>query len=146
MNTIAMRRLGDTWKMSWGTHSNKGSVRPPVCLQKHPDHKRHLYWWRFLTELLHDKLIINIDEAGFSKSVKTSYSWLPIGSDASIVNEVFGGRKNLILAVSQFGDWIGIINNKTTKSFDYCLFMAILIKIIGCAGYDIKTQDMFIQD
>ena len=99
MNTIAMRRLGDIWKMSWGTHSNKGSASPPACLQKHPDHKRHLYWWRFLTELLHDKLIINIDEAGFSKSVKTSYSCLLIGFDASIVNEVFGGRTNLILSV-----------------------------------------------
>ena len=62
-----------------------------------------------MTELLKDKYVINIDEAGFSKSVKTQYLWLPIGSDASIINDVFQGRTNLILCVSQFGDWIGII-------------------------------------
>ena len=105
-----------------------------------------LYWIKFLTEFLQEKLVINIDEAGFSKSVKAHYSWLPIGSDASIINDVLQGRTNFILAVSQFGDWIGVIKDNTVKSFDYGLFMTLLIKIISCAGYDVQNQVTFIQD
>ena len=99
-----------------------------------------------MKELFKDKYVINIDEAGFSKSVKTEYSWLPIGLDSSIINDVFQGRTNLILSVSQFGDWFGIIKDQTVTSFDYALFVKMLIKTLSCAGYDVQTQVTIIQD
>ena len=59
---------------------------------------------------------------------------------------MFQGRTNIILAVSQFGNWIEVIKDNIVKSFDYGLFVIIIIKIISCAGYDIKNQVEFIQD
>ena len=89
---------------------------------------------------------MNIDKEGFSKSVKTQYSWLPIGSDASIINDVFQGLTNPILCVSQFEEWIGIIKDQTITSLDYALFITMLVKILGWAGYDVQTQVTLIQD
>ena len=68
------------------------------------------------------------------------------GSDASIINDVFQGRTNLILAVSQLGDWIGVIKDETITSFDYAIFITILIKIISCAGYDVHYKVTIIHD
>ena len=91
--------------------------------------------------------MINIDEAGFSKSVKTQYSWLHIGSDASIINDVFQGQTYLILAVLQFRYWIRVIKDETITSFDYAIYIiTILIKIISCAGYDVQNKVTIIHD
>ena len=49
-----------------------------------------------------------------SRAVKANCSWLPKGEDATIINEMFTGRANLILAISQWGDWIGLATDNIT--------------------------------
>ena len=70
----------------------------------------------------------------FLKSIKTQYSRLLIGTEVSIINQVFRGRTNLILAISQSGDWLRMITDKKMKSFDCGLFMSILIKTLAVLG------------
>ena len=125
---------------------SRASSRPPCWHQTFPDHAMNIYWSRFLEKLFDKKFVVNIDEAGFTKSVKTNYSWLPIDSDAPIINQLFKGRSNLVLAVSQYGDWLGIIKRGTVWAIDYALFITVLIKVISWWGFDVKNDVVFLQD
>ena len=76
----------------------------------------------FLSQVYKQKYIINIDESDFGNSLKENYSWLPLGRTAIIINDVFKGRANLILGVSQFDDYLGLITNKNVRATEYSLF------------------------
>ena len=84
----------------------------------------------FLSQVYKQKYIINIDESGFENSLKENYSWLPRGKTATIINDVFKGRANLILGVSQFGDYLGLIINKNASETKYSIFLKILARAL----------------
>ena len=48
---------------------------------------------------------MNANEAGFWKSVEENYSWLPRGQSATIINDLFSRRTNLIMGKSQIVDY-----------------------------------------
>ena len=83
--------------------ANRRSSKTPACNKNRSKYIRPIYAGRLLNELYKGKCIVNIDESGFSKNVKTSCSWLPTGHSASIINEVFAWETNLILAIKQTG-------------------------------------------
>ena len=83
-----------------------------------------------MDQIYKQKYIIKIDESGFGNSVKENYSWLPRVQTATIINDVFKGRANLILGVSQLGDYLGIISNKNVSATDYSLFLKILARAL----------------
>ena len=97
-------------------------------------------------QMYNNKLIINIDEAVFGRSVKENYSWLQKGKSCAIVNDVFHGRANLILGVSQTGDFLGMIINKTVKAADYCLYLIVLTKALKYSKINIKNEVILLQD
>ena len=97
-------------------------------------------------QIYNNKLIINIDEAGFGRSVKENYSWLQQGKSCAIVNDVFHERANLILGVSQTGDFLEIITNKTVKAEDYCLYLIVLTKALKYSKINIKNEVILLQN
>ena len=46
--------------------------------------------------------MINIDKTEFGQTIKNNYSWLPKVSSATIINDVYLDRVNLILGVSLY--------------------------------------------
>ena len=63
----------------------------------------------FAVELLaaiHSKrVVINIDESNFERSVKRNYSWLLHGSSGIILKNIFKGKSSLILATESSSLW-----------------------------------------
>ena len=104
------------------------------------------YWHEFLKEINEEKLVINIDEAGFGRTCKEWYSWLPKGKPGTIINDAFKGRVNLILGISQRGDYIGLITKKNVSSEDYWLFLTILARVQRYKEVDIENKVIIIQD
>ena len=105
-----------------------------------------LYCTEFLKEVYNKRHIINLDESGFSKSIKQNYSWLPRGRGSSIINEFFWGRANLVFAISNQGDMLGMITNQNVKSIDYWIFMIVLEKWLKAVKIDIEKNVVLIQD
>ena len=70
--------------MSYHIVINKGATRWPNAIKNVPIDSKNMYCCKFLKQLYDQKYIINIDEAGFGKSIKENYSWLPRGRSASI--------------------------------------------------------------
>ena len=58
--------------------------------------------------------MFNIDETEFGQTIKNNYSWLPKVLSATIINDVYLDRANLILGVSQFGDYSELLYNSNT--------------------------------
>ena len=97
-------------------------------------------------QIYNNKLISNIDEAEFGRSVTENYSWLQQGKSCAIVNDVFHGRANLIMGVSQTRDFLGMITNKTVKAEDYCLYLIVLTKALKYSNINIKNEVILLQD
>ena len=132
--------------MSYHMVINKGATRWPNAIKKVPIDKKNMYCCRFLKQLYGQKYIINIDEAGFGKLIKENYSWLPRGWSASIVNDIFKGRSNLILGISHTGDYLGLITNRNVSSTDYWLYLVILAKVLRSCNMNIQNDVILIQD
>ena len=125
---------------------NRGASRWPNSVKNVPLNIKSMYWSQFLNQVYDSKYIINVDEAGFWKSVKENYSWLPRGQPATIINDVFSGRTNLIMGVSQIGDYLGLLSNKTISSREYSLFLVILSKVLNFSEITNKKNVVIIQD
>ena len=125
---------------------NRGSSRLPYAKYLKRKYSKSLYSSQFLRQVDHDKYWVNIDEWRFSRAVNANYSWLPKGEDATIINEMLTEKTNLILAISQWGDWIGLATENTISSSDYCLFLTILIKALSNTGFDVENDVVFINN
>ena len=125
---------------------NRGSSRLPYVKYLKRKYNKSLYSSQFLRQVDHDKYWVNIDEWRLSRAVNANYSRLTKGEDATIINEMLTGRTNLILAISQWGDWIGLATENTISSSDYCLFLTILIKALSNTGFDMENDVVFIND
>ena len=90
--------------------------------------------------------MINIDEAGFGRAYKEHYSWLPRGKSASILNDLFKGKANLVLGISHEGDYFGLITNRNVAALDYWIFLVLLAKVLHSIEIDIADKVILIQD
>jgi hypothetical protein len=59
----------------------KGSSRPAKIRSNPNIYSKSLFCVKILSELHRGRLIVNVDECGFTRSVKTEYSWLPRGKN-----------------------------------------------------------------
>ena len=133
-------------KTSLSIPSNTGSTRFQNAVTNPPLHLKSHYCCQFLKQIYNNKYIFNIDECGFGWSTKGSYSWLPKGKSLVIINDVFKGRANLIFGISQFGDYIGMLSNKTIASEDYCLYFLIIARALKEWTKNIENGVVVIQD
>ena len=124
----------------------RGSTRPPQAVQPTSTDANALFWARILSEIYEGKLIVNVDEWGFSRMMKTNYSYLPSGGGGAILNDRHKGRCNLILGIFSDGEWIGLIKENTTKAFDYWIYLALMLHIIKQSGVDTTKELVVVQD
>ena len=104
----------------------KGSSRPTKSANQRNLVVKRLYWTEFLWMIHQRKILINIDESSFDRSVKEAYSWLPKGESHPILNNRFKGRAWLILATWSDCRWFGIILQKTVNSNIFWIFLKLL--------------------
>ena len=71
---------------------------------------------------------------------------MPTRSGGSIVNNVAKGRTNLLLAVSNHGDWVAMFVNETVKSEQYSIFLAVLHYLLNISWKNTKDEVIFLQD
>ena len=89
-----------------------------------------IFGCRMLEAIYNEQYLINVDEASYSRSVKTACSWLPCGKSNPIVNSRFQGSANIIFALWVDGEWMWLISNETTTAIKFVRFMLLLRKFI----------------
>ena len=108
----------------------KGSSRPPSCTTTRNQLFKGLLSIQLLSSLRSNKIVVNIDEWSFERSVKQNYSWLPIGKNWSILHEPIEGKWSLILASFSNGEWFAFLKKGTVNSKFFLLFLEILESLI----------------
>ena len=124
----------------------RGSSRPKKCTDSSNKYLKSLFSSKMLQEICAGRMVANIDECGFSRMVKSHYSWLPVGRGGSILNQLHTGRCNLIMSIFSNGEWLGIMKSGTTNSLDYCLFLYVAVRALAASGVDIAKNLTIIQD
>ena len=119
-----------------------GSSRPPSSTIPRNQLYKGLFSIQLLSSLRANKIVVNIDEWSFERSVKRNYSWLPTGQNWSILNEAVLGKWNLILASFSDGEWFAFIVKGTVDSSIFLLFLKILESLIWSKRN--KSQDKYI--
>ena len=87
------------------------------------------------------KLIFNIDESTFSRSIKCNYSWLPRGKSNAIINSNRTGSANVIFCLSTEGNWFSLIRDKTTDSSKFWRYLLFLKEFINL-WMKVDTRDV----
>ena len=104
----------------------KGSSRPTKSANQRNFAVKRLYWTKFLRMIHQGKILINIDESSFDRSVKEAYSWLPKGESHPIFNNRFKVRAWLLLTTWSDSRWFGIILQKTVNSNIFWIFLKLV--------------------
>ena len=76
------------------------------------------------------KIIFNVDESTYSRSIKCNYSWLPLGESSAIINSNWTGKANVIFGLSTDGNWLAVISDKTTNSVKFWRYLLLLRKFV----------------
>ena len=134
---IAQRGLPTHWISKWLKEDFKHVYKrrsSRTALSRNP--KLKYMQWIFSKKVMNyidnKKLIFNIDESTFSRSIKCNYSWLPCGKSNAIVNSNRTGRANVTFCLSTDGNWFSLISDKTTdflKFWRYLLFLKEFINL-----------------
>ena len=124
----------------------KGSSRPTKSANQRNLVVKRLYWTEFLRMIHQGKILINIDESSFDRSVKEAYSWLPKGESHPILNNRFKGRAWLILATWSDCRWFGIILQKTVNSNIFWIFLKLLELLVTNENLGRSGMPMAIMD
>ena len=108
----------------------KASCRPIKFKSAQSQLKRGIFAVEMLRAVLNKKLVINIDEWSFERSLVQSYSWLPKGENATILNNPSKGKASLIIATISDGNWFAFVKHGTVDSRGFWVFMKLLSKLI----------------
>ena len=104
----------------------KGSSRPAKYGTKRVQLVKVLHWAELLKLFLDGKVVINVDESSFDRSVKNQYSWLPRGKNAPIINDTIQGKATLIVGTWSTGEWFSVAIVGTVNSVKFCVFLKLL--------------------
>ena len=104
----------------------KGSKRPVACKKEDLIYMQSIFSWRVLKDLHQGKLLVNIDESSYGRSIKRDYSWLPVGTSNPILNINWAGRASVIFGLISNGSWLWMSVDETMKSLEYWIFIMIL--------------------
>ena len=108
----------------------RGSSRSYLSINDDLKYWQSIFALRVLKNLSLGKIFINVDESSFTKSVKSNYSWLPVGESHPIVNTLGTGRAVVLFALISNGDWFWFISKRTTNSEVFWNFIILLAKYI----------------
>ena len=104
----------------------KGSSRPPKYATNTVQLVKVLYCTELLKLLIDGKVVVNVDESSFDRSIKNQYSWLPKGKSEAILNDNIKGKATLILATWSTGDWFAVVTVGTVDSKKFWAFLKLL--------------------
>ena len=77
------------------------------------------------------RLIINIDESSFDRSMKREYRWLLIGRSSALLNQNITEKLRLILGVSNRGSWFALVKESTMNSKWFWIYLKLIEKVFG---------------
>ena len=88
-------------------------------------------WWklfafRFAQEITTKTLIINVDESGINRNVKTSYSWGLKGVPIECKNAPFIWSISWVMGICSNEAWISFLTKETIKSANFVWFLKIM--------------------
>lgn len=66
--------------------------------------------------IMNRKMVVNVDECSFGRTVKRSYSWLPVGEGGVILADPIVKNLCLILGVTNMGTWFAFAKPGTVES------------------------------
>ena len=95
-----------------------------------------IFRWKLMNRIFEDRLVFNIDESSFGRSIRTNYSWLPKSQNSGIINTMCSGRLTLIWGLANSDSWMCMTIDKTTTTKDFGVYMYILRSYIN------KCDDM----
>ena len=81
---------------------------------------------QMLRFLLKEQHIVSWDESSFSRLTKRNYSWLPMKSRRSIINNEIINKWNLVLSIFSDGSWISMLKKGTVTSINFWIHLYIL--------------------
>ena len=108
----------------------RGISRLILIKEKKLKYMQAIFDCRMLEAIYNEQYLINVDDASYSISVKTAYSWLPCGKSNPIVNSRFQGSANIVFALWEDREWMRLISNETTTAIKFVRFMLLLHKFI----------------
>ena len=113
-------------KKELGYAFKRGSSRPIVSAKKESLYLQSIFSSRMLTAIHRKDFIINVDGSSFNRSIKNKYSWLPKGKSLPILNILWKGSANILLALSVDGTWFWMILNESNTHFTFWIFLFFL--------------------
>ena len=87
--TYSIHIIKNFVKNRWGCSYKRGCPRPPKYAQSSIKTAKGLFYTELLRMIHREELIFNVDEWSFTRSLKSNYSWLPIGKSSSLINDVW---------------------------------------------------------
>ena len=121
----------------------RGSSRPVTSKKKTSVYLWSIFSSRILSAVYKKRLIVNIDKSSYNRSVKSNYSWLPIGCSSPILNTNCTGSTTIILGLFSNGHWLWMSVNGTVKAKHFFNFLTITTqvywKLLGRASWYNKS-------
>ena len=136
------RHLKESLKYSY----KKGSPRPPSCITTRSRLFKGLFAVKLLSYMKSGRILANIDEWSFERSIRQNYSWLPTGQNWSILHEPIEGKWSLILATFSNFEWIAFLKCGTINSKFFLLFLKILESLVWSSSEDAIKQPLLLLD
>ena len=109
----------------------KGCSRPQKYKTKPIQVSKALFCVDLVNLMKERRLIINIDESSFDRSMKLEYSWLLIGRSSALLNQNITGKSSLIMEVSNRGSWFAIVKESTMNSKWFWIYLKLIEKAFG---------------
>ena len=124
----------------------KGLSRPHKYGTKRVQLVKVLYWFELLKLLIEEKIVINVDESSFDRSIKNHYSWLPKGENAPILNENIKRKATLILETWSTEEWFAVVIIGTVDFFEFWIFLKLLELVLKESYQDIQALHIVVLD
>ena len=105
----------------------KASSRPSQASSRSNQIFKLLFYIEFANNLDTLDVLVNIDEAIFSRWTKFNYSWMEKGNQNISYNSNFAGSLALIGAITFYGDWFYSYLNSKNNTKNFIGFMKDLI-------------------
>ena len=119
----------------------RGNSRPTLSSDSKLKYIQWIFGCRVLDMIAERKVIFNIDEAAYSKSINCNYSWLPRGKSCAVINTNWIGKTNVVFGLATDGNWIAIISELSTNSIRFSRYL-LLLQHFANLWMAVKTEDL----
>ena len=119
----------------------RGNSRPALSIDPKLKYMQWIFGCRVLDMIAERKVIFNIDEATYSRSIKCNYSWLPRGKSCAVIITKWIGKTNVVFGLATDGNWIAIISDLSTISIRFSRYL-LLLQHFSNLWMAVRTEDL----